>query len=236
MRSVDIYRAEAPQSVTSAGFNNSVEKEAFKLIAQNWPLLETPGQEDNSGTTYTDKGPVWKSNNDTTALLIGTRYVYRVVYKVGSTVLSDDSYFGSNAGYVQTPSRPNVSVNASLYDVTNASARRFYYTVSQSGSYGIIGATVQVQSRTRNTTTSPWSEWANTNISSGPIAEHNSNAGDDLKWGTVDTGVPNNSFYFYIAVPSTAMTANTQYRLMLVNGNGNVVDSNYGNLNTSLSW
>jgi hypothetical protein len=198
----DIYRAEVPAStsVSTGSFTASaVEQAAFTKL------------------TTTAAHPVDEGSYLDSGLTIGAKYIYRVEYKAGGkTFYYSDTTVRGYTGYVQTPSVP-YSSTSSIYNVGtpsggSPSVTRQYYTITGSA---IKNARIISQSRTQT----PSSDWGTyTGGISTTVASYIPAAGttDNLKWEAQDTGVTPNSEYFYFVTPTAV--ANTQFRLVLVNG------------------
>jgi hypothetical protein len=207
----DIYRAEVPKNLSGYAANGyfndiAIEQAAFGLIKSGHSVYDG---------AYTDTGP-------TIGLKIGTQYIYRVEFKVGTKKLYESSSF--HTGFVQIPSVPQFySGNLTLAGTWTmgsgpSAVIRKYYTVSEDQWSNVLtDAQIVSQMRTQDTNNN-WSDWtADGGITTLALNPTGPNAAT-VKWTsgstTYDTGITAGSYYFYVTVPT--VPAKTQYRLVLV--------------------
>jgi hypothetical protein len=187
---VDIYRAEANDTATTNAWGNE-EKTAFTLIQGDWPINVTG----IIGGDYADKN-----------LSIGTKYIYRVVYKkAGNTFIHDG--FDEKSGYVQIPSVNKPSYIRS-YQVDDD---EYYFSVEPNGSAIPVGFKYELQYREAGED-DPW-EVATT----ATVQEWT-----DDEWPNDVAVSSGDEYYFLLKEPTTANKAKNEYRLMPVNLEGTV--------------
>ncbi|MDR1955481.1 MAG: hypothetical protein LBQ30_01340 [Treponema sp.] len=212
---VDLYRAEA-KNANQEGWtknNSGVEKAAFTKIT-------TISLADGLGT-YRDSG-----------LITGTLYVYRIEVKVGDTVLPNTNYeLKNDSGYVQIPSVPVISYDG-ISDAgsvpTGSGASAFstqYFTLPYAGYNNYPSnykdAIVRLQ---RYAIDNPQGLWVDAGVA-GTVVQ-----APDTPLGATTTppassGVGSGDWYFSIREPSATDKPLYNYRLVVVNGDGNTSGS-----------
>jgi hypothetical protein len=203
----DIYRAEVPKNLatppTEDSFTNAVEKTAFVKIKADHALSDDD--------EYID------SDN----LVLGTQYVYRVVYKLGTTELYniDDDLKGS-AGYVRSPTTDTIT---GVSDAGN-NGNSYYFKVTAPGT-PLLGSQVQLQSKVDSPTPAdPADDWIVVSSSSGVVQI----PATATSMPTGSAGLAAGDYYFTITKPSNATTlGNNEYRLVAVNQAGNTANTAY---------
>ena len=193
---VDIYRADGTSASESA-YDTGAGKLNFKLLEAAFSLKdETPSTQ----PVYTDTG-----------LVIGTKYVYRIVVKVkgGKELYNENADLQDNAGYVQTPSKPSISNFSSAITSSASSGNTYYYKFSSPPT--LSGIQVQLQSKASTPANSSWVKVADSTVDK---AGSTPPSGSSLVSG---------DSYFIVTKPSNV--ANTSYRIVLVDDEGNTAST-----------
>jgi hypothetical protein len=207
----DIYRAVVPASTSlSNGFTAyAYEQAAFEEIATDLPV---------------DDGDYL----DTAGLIIGTKYIYRVEYKVGSKTLyySDDSVRGYT-GYVQTPSVPSLSFSSYAGTVGTTSMTNYFIVTGTAP----LNAIVKIQTRDSGSSDA----WVDYSLQ-GFVVRHPTTATAPITGTSVTPG----SYYFSITrATSAASPDGKDLRFAVVNQPDNLTpkaSSSYGGLGGSVTW
>jgi hypothetical protein len=230
---VDIYRAEVPANASPTP--GSYQNVAVNSSAPAFTRIENGLSLKGNNLTYLDTG-----------LTIGTNYIYRHVIKYGATAsaaveLPNTAATASGdpvvdfTGYVQTASVPSASGGAVITQVSASSSgtnTMYYFTITGGTLTNLREATVQVQ--TRATTAAALTSWsAYSSITPGSIAYTTTS----IAAGTV----PANTYYFTITRPTAALPVTNDYRLVLVDQDGNVASYDAASAtvlvnDTALGW
>jgi hypothetical protein len=203
----DIYRAAVPENLLNTWVNtgryssDAIEKSAFALIKAGHPVKDG---------NYTDAA----------GLVIGTKYVYRVVYKVGAKTLYDST---DETGYVQQPSVPYIPGYSYITD-RNAVSGIQYFEISNYYYNILILAGTQVQLQSKATSAdAPWSP------GNAVLVLKTSNTGS----GPTGSGIGADSYYFSFSIPAAAAQTANNYRLVIVDQGG--TDGNTGDTSDQAS-
>jgi hypothetical protein len=204
---VDIYRAVVPSNLE--GQVRDGEYTDFAIGATAFTLIKTLPFTDN--VSHIDTG-----------LVIGTHYVYRhVVRTTTGTVLSNTATAGKT-GRVQSPSKPFIQASWAPDVKTGIAGNRWYYRVQ--GSY-LEGAVVRFQTAPLNSP-NDWSDAVSLPYFALTPVTKNTSGRNIIDAGTnTETNIANGEYYFIVSGP-TLMPSGANYRIVLVNKEGNLTEDN----------